>query len=165
VIQGIATDTSLFNNEIGIGKRLEVGSDIDADNSSSRLIGNAKYVTYGPDADGLALAVGVAGVANHLRPTPYVVSTIGTGITHLHLGTMRIDGSNRCIAGFDRSLGKLTLMCDYTSGSDAFSSLGFNYQSNAHFAIMAGVLFPNEDGDTRFTVHFVFCQSVEGNRS
>ena len=157
VVEGLTMDATLFNNEFGLGKRWELGADIDFENSDSRVIGNAKYVAYGSDEGPLAFAVGVAGVANRLKPTFYGVATIGSGITHLHLGTMRIDGSNRLIAGLDRHLGKFTLMGDYTSGHDGLSSLGFNYQVTDNFGVMAGALFPNDSSDTGFTVHLVWC--------
>lgn len=159
VVEGLTMDATLFNNEFGLGKRWEIGADIDFENSDSRLIGNAKYVAYGSDEGPVAIAVGVAGVANYLRPTFYGVATIGSGATHLHLGTMRIEGSNRLIAGLDRHLGKFTLMGDYTSGTDGLSSLGLNYQVNDNFGVMAGALFPNDSSDAGFTVHLVWCTS------
>lgn len=163
VVQGLTTNATLFNSEIGLGKRWELGGDIDFENSNSRFIGNAKYVAYGSDSGPLAIAVGVAGVANYLRPTFYTVANIGTEKTHLHLGTMRIEGSNRLIAGLDRHLGKFTLMGDYTSGTGGLSSFGFNYQVNDNFGVMAGALFPNDSSDTGFTLHLVWCTPFGGS--
>lgn len=159
VVQGLARHLTLINNEIGIGERTELGFDVDLDNSDSRLIGNAKYVAFGSGSTPVAVAFGVASVANHVRPTPYAVATAGgEGKTHLHLGSMRIDGSNRLIAGLDRHCaGGLTLMGDYTSGDDGVSSLGFNYQASGTFGVMAGALFPNDGGRTCFTLHLVWC--------
>lgn len=165
VIQGITVDTRLFNNEIGISDRLELGADVDLDDDAqSQVIGNCKYLAYTSGSGRLAASVGVCGLADHLKCSPYIVASQGLGACNLHLGTMRIEGSNRCIAGIDHTIGKLTLMGDYTSGDDGLSSLGFSYQFRDSFGIMAGALLPRGGEDTGFTLHFVWSEPFRKGR-
>ncbi len=161
VVQGMAAQTTLLNNQFGIGDRIELGLDFDLEGGSSTIIGNGKLVAH--QSGNFAAAVGVASLARQIRPTPFVVGSLGLGATHVHLGAMRIEGCNRCIAGLEYQLGKLTLMGDYTSGSDGVSSFGFNYQVSESFGVMAGALFPcNCEEDTGFTVHLVWCTHLHG---
>lgn len=162
VVEGIVADTRLINNQIGIGDRLELGVDIDLDRQcSSRVLGNGKYVAYRSRSGAFAAAVGAASVAHHWKAAPYVVATAETEFANLHFGTMGIEGSPRCILGLDRQFGKLTFMCDHTSGRDGLSSAGFNYQFNDGFGVMAGALLPNGGDDAGFALHLVWCKSLK----
>lgn len=164
LVRRMAADTRLLNNEIGIGDRLELGFDIDADRQcASRLLGNGKYTAYQSPSGAFAASVGVLSVAHHWKTAPFVVATQHFESVHLHLGAMQIEGDPCCIVGLDRELGKLTLMCDYTSGSGAISSVGANYQFSEGFGIMAGALMPRGE-DAGFTLHFVWCQSLGRSR-
>lgn len=160
IVKGIVADTHFFNNQFGIGDRLELGVDVDLDSQCSRrVLGNGKYVLCSkPGA--FAAAVGVANLAHRWRAAPYLVADAGTRFAHLHFGVMSIDGNPCCILGMDRQFGKLTLMCDYTSGSEGVSSVGFDYQIKDNFGVMAGALFPNDSSDTGFTLHLVWSKSL-----
>lgn len=163
VVQGLASQTTLLNNQFGIGNRVELGLDVNMEGGRSSLIGNGKLVAY--ESGEFAAALGVASLANGIRPTPYAVGSLGLGATHVHLGAMRIEGCDRCIAGLEHRLGRLTLMADYTSGSDGVSSLGFNYQVSERFGVMAGALFPCDcKEDTGFTVHLVWCTHLHSGK-
>lgn len=162
VVQGLTSDARLLNNEIGIGGRLELGVDLDLDqDAGSRAIGNAKYIAWRSHSGRIATAFGSASVARGIKPTPYVVSSAAVGAANLHLGVMHLDGSNCCITGIDRQIGKTTWMADYTSSNSGLASVGFNYQFRPDFAVMAGALFQRGGEDTGLTVHFVWCKSLK----
>ncbi len=162
VIQGMAAETRLFNNEFGIGDRLELGVDVDLDSQCiSRVLGNGKYVAYRSHSGDLSAAFGVSNLAHRWKSAPFVVGSTRAGLVHFHLGAMSIDGRACAICGIDRELGKLTLMADYTGGKDGLASVGFNYQIKESFGIMAGALLPNGDQDAGFTMHLVWCEPLK----
>ena len=153
--------THIFNTEFGLVPRLEVGVDFDlSQGTDSRVLLNAKYLLLAAGKNTPALALGICSVAHGLKSSPYFVATYDFGALRGHLGSTIMDGNNRWFIGADRALtDKLTLMADYTSGEENFSSFGFSYQFNDHFGVMAGALFPNAGNEeTGFTIHFVFNQ-------
>jgi len=158
-VDGVAADTRILNTEFGLLPRFEAGIDFDMSRESdSRTLLNAKYLLVSDGKSCPALAIGVCNVGTHVNSSPFAVASHDFGVLRAHLGSMRIDRSNRWFMGIDRAVtSQFTFMADYTSGQDCFASVGGSYQWSQHFGIMAAVGFPNDkDGDTGFTLHFVF---------
>lgn len=150
-------DTYILNTEVGITDRIEAGVDFDlSKDAEPRVLFNGKYVLLKRAGGTQALAIGVCGVGEHVKASPYLVGTQYFGFVRGHLGAIGVDGKTRWFVGADRAMtDKLTLMADYTSGDENFSSLGASYQFTDHVGLLAGAQFPNEGGDTLFTVHLV----------
>jgi len=165
VVEGIKTKAVLLNNQMGLGGRFEFGVDLDPDRSSdSNAIANAKCQVLSALSGRVMAAIGVSSVARSVRPAPYAVTSTDLGVCRVHLGVMRVDGSDRCIAGFDKRFGKLTAMADYTSGDGGLCSLGVNYQFTDSFGVMAGPVLHRGGEDTGFSVHLVCCKQMGGPR-
>ena len=161
-LAGPSVDTRILNSQFGLSPCLEAGVDFDlSDDADPRILGNFKYLAAPGSKRAPAIALGVCNMGSHIRNNPYVVATHELGSLRGHLGVMRIGGDNRWFAGAERALSdRLTLMADYTSGEENFSSVGFNYQFKDEFGVMAGALFPNSgDEDTGFSLHLVFTGS------
>lgn len=154
----------ILNTQVGIGERWEAGVDFDlSQEADSRALLNAKYIFAQDGRRGNSFAVGTYNVANRFKHSPYIVATHDHSSFRLHLGAMRIEGNNRWFTGVDFGMGeRWTLMADYTSGDENYSSLGFNYQFNPGLGIMGGAMLPNGDGNTLFTIHFCFGGSYRG---
>ncbi len=158
-LAGATADTSVLNFEFGLLPRFEAGIDFDMSRESdSRTLLNAKYLLLSDGKSCPALAIGVCNVGTHMESSPYAVASHDFGLLRAHLGSMRIDRSNRWFMGIDRAItSKFTFMADYTSGQDNFASVGGSYQLSQHFGIMAAVELPNDrSGNTAFTMHLVF---------
>ncbi|MHB1455353.1 MAG: hypothetical protein ACYC0V_00400 [Armatimonadota bacterium] len=161
-------DTYFLNTQFGFGNRLEAGFDVDLrKNTDARFIFNGKYV-LAKSADGkLALAAGVCNCATQLESNPYLVATKDFGLFRGSFGASYLNNTTEAIIGADKDLTPhLTLMSDYTTGKENFSSVAFNYHVNDRVGIMAGVEFPNSsENDTRLSVHLVLngpYRSVKG---
>lgn len=152
------SETRFFNSQFGFGDRLEAGVDFDfSKGAESKVLLNAKYVFGVVGDQDLLLAAGVHSIEPNSKSVAYLVASKNLGDLRLHLGGHRRNGGNHWLAGFDWAVGeRWTVMADYTSGSEDYSSAGFNYQFDERFGIMAGTLFPNASGDTLYTVHFVY---------
>lgn len=149
------TDTYILNTEVGIKDRIEAGVDFDlSKDADPRLLFNGKYV-FAKRADGAqAMAVGVCAVGAQVKASPYLVGTRDFGFARGHAGVIGVEGQTCWFVGADHAMTEqLTLMADYTSGDENYSSLGASYQVSDHFGILAGAQFPNAGGDTLFTVH------------
>jgi hypothetical protein len=157
-VQESETDTNIVNTEYGFTDRIEAGVDFDMSvDADPRALLNTKYVFAKRVDERQAMAIGTCSVANNFKSNPYIVGMNDFGFARLHAGVMRIDGKNRWFAGTDRAINdRLTFMADYTYGDENFSSAGFNYQYSDAFGMLAGAQFPNEGGDTLFTLHLVF---------
>jgi hypothetical protein len=152
-------DTRIVNTELGLTPRFEAGVDFDVSREAeSRVMLNAKYILWPAGEGRPALALGICNVGRRATNTPYLVATREFRSVRGHLGAARIDHRDCWIIGADRAVtDKLTLMADYTSGSDNSATIGGSYQFTDSFGIMAGVILPNcHDEDTEFTVHLVF---------
>ena len=157
-----SVDTRILNSQFGLSPRFEAGVDFDmSDDADPRVLGNFKYLAAPGFKRAPAIALGVCNAGSRIRSSPYAAATRDFGSLRGHLGFMHIEGSNRWFAGMDRALtDRLTLMADYTSGEENLASVGFNYQFEDEFGVMAGVLFPNAgDEDTGFSLHLVFTGS------
>ncbi|HUV04042.1 MAG TPA: hypothetical protein VMX94_02925 [Armatimonadota bacterium] len=162
LLAGSSIDTRILNLQSGISPRLEAGVDFDMSyDADPRILGNCKYLMAPGSKRAPAIALGLCNAGSKIRSSPYLVATQESGSLRGHFGIMRIEGNNRWFAGVDRAVSdRLTLVADYTSGDDNFASVGFNYQFEDEFGVMAGVLFPNAgDEDTGFSLHLVFTGS------
>lgn len=151
-------ETRVLNIEFGIGRRFETGVDFDlSEDAPTRLLLNAKYLLAPGGGDAPALAVGVTNVGRDVKSAPYLVVTHDFEISRVHLGTAHIEGRDRWFVGVDRALGeRLTVLADYTSGADNFSSVGASYRHSERLELVAGTQIPNADeGDPLFTLHVV----------
>lgn len=148
----------LFNTEAAVSERCEVGVDFDiSEESTSRAMLNGKYIFAQDQQHGTTFAVGTFNVARGFKQSPYVVATRGCSGIRLHFGGMRIEGNNRWFTGVDFGMGeRWTLMADYTSGDENYSSLGVNYQFDPGFGIVGGAMFSNSGDQTVYSVHFCF---------
>lgn len=151
-------ETRILNTEFGLGDRCEAGVDFDLSRDPpTRLLFNAKYLLLAGGAGTPALAVGVTNVGHDVRSAPHLVATLRSRALRGHLGAARIEGETRWFFGADHALsGRLTLMADYTSGQENFSSAGISYRHSEALELLVGAQFANaDDGDTRFTAHLV----------
>lgn len=154
----LSTETRFLNTQFGIGDRFEAGIDFDfSSGADNDVLLNAKYV-FGELGEGnVLLATGVHSVERDSKSVAYLVATGHYNGSRVHLGGHRRNGGNHWFAGIDRAISdRWTLMADYTSGREDYATAGFNYQFSERLGIMGGVLVPNEDGDTLYTVHFVY---------
>lgn len=135
-------DTRILNSQFGLSPRLEAGVDFDlSDDADPRVLGNLKYLAAPGSKRAAAIALGVCNMGSHIRSNPYVVATHELGSLRGHFGVMRIEGNNRWFAGMDRAVtDRLTLMADYTSGDENFSSVGFDYQFKDEFGVRKSVV-------------------------
>lgn len=161
---GSGSTARILNTELGIGERWEAGVDFDlSKESDSRALLNCKCVFAQDQRYNTSFCVGTCNVARRFKQSPYLVATHDCSAFRVHLGEMHLEGNNCWFTGVDCGMGEhLTLMADYTSGDENCSSLGFNYQLNKDFGILGGVMFPNGDGDTLFTLHFCLGGSYRG---
>ena len=157
----LKADTYLLNTQFGLGDRLELGVDVDLhDKTDDRFLFNGKYL-LAKSADGkLAIAAGVCSCSptGDIDSNPYLVATQNFGQFRGTLGATYLNEQTQAVIGVDKTLNPhVTLMADYTTGNDNYSSVAFNYHYNDRVGVMAGVEFPhNSENDTRFSVHLVF---------
>lgn len=152
-------DTRILNTELGLSPRFEAGGDFDLSHQAeTRTLLNAKYLLSPGGEKRPALALGACNVGRHASATPYLVATQEFRGARGHLGAARIDDRNCWFVGADHAVNdKLTLMADYTSGSENFATIGASHQFTDRLGGMAGVVFPNvRDADTALTLHLVF---------
>jgi hypothetical protein len=153
-----AADARILNTEFGLGPGFEAGLDFDLSHwAATTTLMNAKYLLCMGGGKRPAVAAGVCNVGRHVSPTPYLVASRDLGWARGHLGAARIDDRDRWFIGVERPVNdKVTLMADYTSGSDNFATVGASQQFTDRFGVMAGVILPNRhDQCTGFTVHLV----------
>lgn len=155
-------DTYILNTQFGVTDRFEAGVDFDfSDGGNPELLFNAKYVFL--KSKNVSAAVGVCNAGEHSSANPYAVLTRDYGFGRLHAGALRSDDKTFWFAGADTPItDKLTLMADYTSGDENYSSAGLGYQFNDHCGLLAGAQFPNAGGDTLYTVHLCFTGAFTG---
>lgn len=159
-LSDLSSDTQILNTEFGFMNRLEAGFDFDlSKNADSTLLLNAKYLLLNENKQHPAIAVGTCNIGENQKHSPYLVLTHSFDGLRGHLGTMRIDDRNRVFIGVDKPVNdKLTIMADYTNGSENAASLGASYQINNSFGILAGVIFPNSSSDgIGFSLHLCLC--------
>jgi hypothetical protein len=156
--------TGILNTEFGLTPRVEVGLDYDfSDSPPTRAYLNGKYVLITQDERTPELSVGICSVADKMISSPYVVATKDFNLVRGHAGVMAINGTDRWFVGMDKAItDKVTLMTDYTDGSENSSSIGVNYQFTNNFAMETAAVFPTQGGNTFFNIHFVFCGSLNG---
>lgn len=156
-------DTYIINTQFGLTDRFEFGTDLDlSDNTDTRMLFNGKYVAIQSNDGKQRLAVGIFNAGKDFVSSPYIVGTKDFNFVRGHLGIIGIGGKSQWFAGTDYQINdKLSVMADYTNGDENFSSVGLSYQCAEHFGLLAGAQFPNVDGNTRFTLHFVISGSFE----
>ncbi|MCE5199889.1 MAG: hypothetical protein ABFD54_04015 [Armatimonadota bacterium] len=159
IVSGFTPDTHLINTELGLTSRFETGIDFDVSKDADQLaLFNAKYLFSVDTRRDITLAAGTFNLTPNIKSTQYLVGMKDFHSFRLHLGGMHIVGSNEWFTGIDSPINeRIMLMADYTSGSDNYSSAGFNYQFNDRFGVLAGSLFPNSGGDCLYTIHLVYC--------
>lgn len=151
-------DGWLLNTQFGFGERFEAGLDFDLSShvdEGARLLLNWKYLPLVDNRRRFCVAIGVFNTHPQHRSTPYLVTTWDASLLRVHGGLQRCDGTAHWLVGADRAFDRLTLMADYTEGSENFASAGFNYQFSDVIGLMAGLLFPNDGSKTGFTIHLV----------
>lgn len=149
-------DGRIINSEFGLAPRVEAGLDLDvSDDADGRALLNAKYLITPSNAHRPAVATGLFSLGPRLKSSGYVVATQPFRGFRAHGGFMRIDDRDRWFIGADAPITKrVTLMTDFISGSDNFSSVGINFAMGERYCILAGVLFPNQHGQpTQFNLH------------
>lgn len=153
------TDGFVFNTEIGVGERFEIGLDFDlGQEASDRALVNAKYVFFKAKDGRLSAAFGVQSTTVDFRSSPYLVATRDWGVLRTHLGLQRTPGADRtdALAGVDRTFhGRWLLMADYTRGAGNFTSAGVGYLGE-RWQFVGGVQWPNGGGRPLIVVHVVF---------
>ncbi len=163
-LRRLTADTYILNTQFGLTDRLEAGVDFDfSDEAEHRAYFNVKWVALKGRNGKWAVAAGVQNIDSRFRKQgPYIAGTRELGPVRGHIGVMRVEGADRLIAGVDGALTeRLTLMADYTSGRDNYSSAGLDWRINDRLDILAGALFPNGGGEgTRYTLHLVVCGPV-----
>ncbi len=155
---GDVDEVRIFNTQFGVTPRLELGLDFDlSEGADTCLLLNAKYLVVEGAEHRPAVALGLCNVGSGRKATPYLVATHDFGLVRGHAGAISLEGTGRWFVGLDHAVnGRLTLMADYTNGSENAASVGCNYQFTDRFGALAGVLLPNaSDGDTGFSLHFV----------
>jgi hypothetical protein len=76
---------------------------------------------------------------------------------------MHIDGKRRWLTGIDRAISEhTTLMADYISGDENYSSIAVGHQWTEGFGITAGIQFPNGGGESLYTLHLVITGRIGG---
>ncbi len=149
-------NTYLLNTEFGLNDRVEAGIDyLFSGDAGERLMVNAKYLAY--SAETRAVALGIYNLGGDRKMIPYVTALQDLGAVRGHLGAQRNDGKIRWFVGVDRAVNdRLTLLADYISGDENAASLGVSYAINDRWSVCPGLVFPNEDSATSFTVHLVY---------
>lgn len=162
---GVLLDTGLLNNQFGLGERFETGVDfIPHGDAPSRALGNYKYIIK-PQGDGkMALAVGAVDISHHRKPSFFTVASIQQRFGRFHFGAMSVESAGCGIVGFDKECGKITFMCDYTTGRVNPASIGLTYQITSAFGIDTGVLIPGGGEKAGFTIHFVWNKSLRKDK-
>ena len=159
------TDTYLLNTEFGLSDQFEIGVDFDlSEESDQRLLLNAKYALGPFGKTPWRFAFGITNTGANVDTNPYIVATGELEHFRLHFGVIHIESNERWFVGADKEVGNaLTVMADYTSGNDNYSSIGLSYEFNSSLCLFTGVMFPNSEGDTRFTLHLVYTGSLGGS--
>lgn len=167
-IQGDSTtpvrpDTSkeFFNTQFGLAKNFDAGVDFDLSrDAGGKAITNAKYrVDFGGKAK-LAAAFGVQGVDGRFKSIPFVTTSAPFSFARLTAGVLRSDEKTRLFGGFDKQIGdRLTVMADYISGREWFTSAGADYALTQNLSVLGYAEFPNNGGDVVYSMHLVVCGS------
>jgi len=156
-----------LNAEFGVSPRLEAGLDLaltaDAD---TRVFMDAKYLLMPDKERSPAVAAGICNVGSHLKAVPYLVASHDFGPMRAHAGVASIEGAGRWFVGADRPLSeRLSVLGDYTNGSDNAASIAGYYQVTERFGITAGVVLPNDgDCDTEFSLFLTFTGPLQHSR-
>lgn len=152
-----STDTKVVNFQMGYGERFEVGMDVtNADNEKSEKELNAKYVFALNKKRSAAYAFGVCCLARHSKPSTYFAASRDLGSFRFHYGGIHYEEGSSWFVGVDREIAKnWTLMADYTSGGENYSSVGLNYQLKDNVGLFASAMLPNNSGDSLFSMHVV----------
>ncbi|MCE5199888.1 MAG: hypothetical protein ABFD54_04020 [Armatimonadota bacterium] len=153
-VQGHTAQVYLINTEVGIVPRVEAGVDYEFRNGENgQLQWNGKYVFSVDNHHSVAMAIGTFSSFPTIGLSNYLVATKDFHSFRLHFGGMRIDGADEWFTGIDSPINeRLILMADYTSGSNNYSSAGFDYWFNDRLDLQAGVLFANSDSDDLYTL-------------
>lgn len=153
---GGGNEVRILNTQAGITSRFEAGIDCDFTDGTAFML-NAKYIAVTAKDRRPAVAVGICNFGDEMNANLYAVATGDVGDLRGHMGLIGTEGNCRPFVGLDKDVNEqVTLMADYTSGSENSSSVGFNCQFNDRVGIMAGIIFPNAGGDAGYTVHLVF---------
>lgn len=153
------TDAFVFNTEIGLGERFEMGLDFDlSDGVEDRALLNAKYVFFKEPRGRFSAALGIQNTTKDFRSSPYLVTTADWGPFRSHLGLQRTPGEDRTdpFVGVDKVVNeRWQLMADYTRGDGNFTSAGVGYMSQS-WQWVAGVQWPNGGGKPIVVIHVIF---------
>lgn len=157
--RALRTEQLVFNTELGIGDRFEIGLDLNATSGTTdrRLLLNAKWVFFSSDRFRLRIAAGIQNMDEHFTPHPYLVATKDWGILRTHLGVQReSDGSGtNWFLGVDRILEDTwQIMADYTSGHNNYASAGAGWMGD-HWQVFLGAQWPNAGGSPVVVLHVV----------
>jgi hypothetical protein len=157
-LSDFATDTRILNTQFGFNDRFEAGLDFDfSRGSDTDVLVNAKYLFSVDNRREIYLAAGTCNTHPNAKCSPYIVCTKCLKPCRLHLGGIRTEGNNRWFTGIDRGLNdRLTVMADFTSGDENYSSAGFEQALSGRFSVLAGALFPNAGGATEYTLQLVY---------
>ncbi len=151
----LKADAFILNTEYGITDNVEAGIDYDFSSGvDSRVLFNAKYCFLKSADEKQAIAIGICNLTSKNKSNPYLIGTKDFKILRGHVGLMEIDEKTRYFVGIDHDINdKCSVMTDYTSGNDNYSSIGTNYQITDKFGVLAGIQLPNNGGETLFTLH------------
>lgn len=157
--QALRTEQLVFNTELGIGERFEIGLDLNATSGTTdrRLLLNAKWVFFSSDRFRLKIAAGVQNMDERFMPHPFLVATKDWGVLRTHLGMQReSDGSaTNWFVGVDRILEDTwQFMADYTSGQSNYASAGAGWMGR-RWQVFLGAQWPNAGGSPVVVLHVV----------
>jgi len=157
----LKADTYILNTQFGLGKRLELGVDVDLhEKTDDRFLFNGKYILAKSTDGKHAIAAGVCNFSPtaDIDSPPYLVATLDFGALRGTLGATYLNTQTQAIVGIDKTVNpRLTLMADYTTGKDNYTSVAFYYHFVDRVGVMAGVELPNSsENDKRISVHLVF---------
>jgi hypothetical protein len=143
-----------LDTEAGLGDKWELGVDINLPMTPRpRVLANWKYAFAPVDPGRAGGAVGIDTWDERLASGGYVLGTADLGPIRLTAGGTYLFGAGRLLAGIDTGFRhRLTWMADYVSGNGLYSSVGFNYSAGRDVQVQAGLIFPNDGGNTFFTV-------------
>lgn len=162
------TDQLMFNTEIGIGDRFEIGIDVDTTSAATehRFLLNAKYVMFRSERTGFTVAFGVQNVNEGFTPHPYLVATKEWEVFRTHFGVQhdRDEHRNHWFIGVDRIIGdRWQVMADYTSGSENYASAGAGWMGR-RWMVVLGAQWPNAGGPAVAVIHVVLTGQLGKNK-
>jgi hypothetical protein len=153
---GSGVDVSLVNTQMGVGNRAEAGIDFDfTEGAETGAVFNGKLLLR-PEESGLAAAVGVFNVGEHLSPTSYVAAGVPAGgRLRLHAGALRDPETTNGFGGLDYTVNdRVQVWAEYVAGDENASAISLAYQLTEQWGVSLAWQRPNDrEADESFSLH------------